>query len=193
MVQFLRNRRSPVPVQSACVMPVKEVRFGAQGADVRMEPEELQQSPGSPLLNPDDESLGKPPGGRPLFSRAVRLQLGVTAARASAGTGTGHLRLLPPALAASVSSVRPCRREEASRRRLLDLGDVRQLRLAAAGKQVHQGEAEDAQRGRDGEPVEEPPEVRARLLLVLLVVRVWVQVRVVRVKGCHPSEIIRAR
>lgn len=166
-------------------MPVKEVRFGAQGADVRMESEELQQSPRSPLLNPDDESLGQPPGSRPFFGRAVRLQLGVSAARVFAGTGTGRLRLLLPGLAASVSAVRPSGHEERSRGRLLDLGGVCQLRLAAPGEQVDQGEAEDAQRGRDGEPVEEPPEVRARLLL-LVVVRVRV-----RVKGCHPSEIIR--
>lgn len=170
-------------------MPVKEVRFGAQGADVRMESEELQQSPRSPLLNPDYESLGQPPGSRPFFGRAVRLQLGVSAARvfACTGTGTGRLRLLLPGLPASVSAVRPSGHEERSRGRLLDLGGVRQLRLAAPGEQVDQGEAEDAQRGRDGEPVEEPPEVRARLLL-LVVVRVRVRVRV---KGCHPSEIIR--
>lgn len=75
--------------------------------------------------------------------------------------------------AGGVSPVRPCRpgREELVR---LDPRVLRQLRLAASGEEVDEGEAEDAQRGRDGESVEEPPQVR-----------VWMVV----VKRCHPSDI----
>lgn len=181
-----RNLRIPVPVQPSCVMPVEEVRFGAQGADVRVEPQELQQSPGAPLFNPYDESLGQPPSGRPFLARAVRLQPRVSAVRAFANRGCGGSGDLP-GLAAPVPLVRPsgARHQELARGRL-DLGVVRQLRLAASGQEIDQGEAEDAQRGGDGEPVEEPAEVRARVVEVEMVVVVVV---VLLVKGCHPSEI----
>lgn len=185
-----RNLRIPVPVQPSCVMTVEEVRFGAQGANVRVEPQELQQSPGAPLFNPYDESLGQPPSGRPFLARAVRLQPRVSAVCAFANRGCaggcgGGGDLL--GLAAPVPLVRPsgARHQELARGRL-DLGVVRQLRLAASGQEIDQGEAEDAQRGGDGEPVEEPAEVRARVVEVEMVVVVVV---VLLVKGCHPSEI----
>lgn len=57
-IDSLRNVCIPVPVQSPCVMPVEEVRLRSQGADVRVEPQKLQQSPGASLFNPYDESLG---------------------------------------------------------------------------------------------------------------------------------------
>lgn len=187
-VESLRNLRIPVPVQPPCVMPVEEVRFGAQGADVRVEPQELQQSPGAPLFNPYDESLRQPPSGRPFLARAVRLQPRVSAVRAFAnrgGAGCSGSGGDLPGLAAPVPLVRPsgARHQGLSSGRL-DLGVVRQLRLAASGQEIDQGEAEDAQRGGDGEPVEEPAEVRARVVKVEVVVVV-----VLLVKGCHPSEI----
>lgn len=46
--------RVPVPVQSPCVMPVEEVGLGAQGANVRVEAQKLQQCPGASFFNPDD-------------------------------------------------------------------------------------------------------------------------------------------
>lgn len=56
-VMTLWNVRIPVPFQSPCVMPVEEVWLGAQGANVRVEPQKLQQRPGASFFNPYDESL----------------------------------------------------------------------------------------------------------------------------------------
>lgn len=58
MGDFVRNVSVPVPVQSPCVMPVEEVRLRPQGADVRVEPQKLQQSPCASLFNTNDQSLG---------------------------------------------------------------------------------------------------------------------------------------
>lgn len=47
----------PVPVQSLLVEAVKKVRLGADGSHVRMDAQELQQSPGATFLHPDDDGL----------------------------------------------------------------------------------------------------------------------------------------
>lgn len=47
----------PVPAQPLVVAAVEEVRLGAHGSDVRVDPQELQQRPGSALLHPDDDGL----------------------------------------------------------------------------------------------------------------------------------------
>ncbi|MEQ2202880.1 hypothetical protein XENOCAPTIV_018963 [Xenoophorus captivus] len=126
-------------------MPIKKVRLGPQSADVRVEPQELQQSPGAPLFDPDDQSLGEPPRGCPLFPRAVDLQSGVVDAQRIA----------------SVPLLRPSRppQEDVLRGRL-DFRVLRGFRLAASGEKVDQGEADDAQRGGDGESVKQAPQVR---------------------------------
>lgn len=46
--------RIPVPLQSPCVMPVEEVWLGPQGADVRVEPQKLQQCPSTSFFDPYD-------------------------------------------------------------------------------------------------------------------------------------------
>lgn len=152
-------------------MPIKEVRLGPQSSDVRVEPQELQQSPRAAFLHPDDESLGQPARGRPLLPRAVGLRRGVAAPQR-----VGSVPLLPP-------SRRP--REEVARGRL-DFRVLSEVRLAASSEKVDQGEADDAQRGGDGEPVEEPPQVGARGVEVMLA---EVVVVVAVVKGCHPSAV----
>ncbi|MED6283766.1 hypothetical protein CHARACLAT_012257 [Characodon lateralis] len=153
-------------------MPIKKVRLGPQSADVRVEPQELQQSPGAPLFDPDDQSLGEPPRGCPLFPRAVDLQSGVVDAQRIA----------------SVPLLRPSRppHEDVLRGRL-DFRVLREFRLAASGEKVDQGEADDAQRGGDGESVKQAPQVGARRVEMMLVNVVLVVVAVV--KGCHPLAV----
>lgn len=147
-------------------MPIKEVRLGSQGPDIRMEPQELQQSPGAPLFNPNNQSLRQPARGRPLLPRAVALQSGMSSLSSRA-------RPVP---------LRPSRPGQQKSARG-GVRVVRELRLAASGEEVDQREAEDAQRGGDGEAVEEPPQLRARGVEALVLVGV---------KRCHAS-VIRAR
>lgn len=47
----------PVPLQSVLVVAVEEVRLRSHGPDVRVYPQELQQSPGASFLHPDDDRL----------------------------------------------------------------------------------------------------------------------------------------
>ena len=49
----------PVPLQPVVIVAVEEVRLRSDGSDVRVNPEKLQQSPGPPLLHPDDDGLGQ--------------------------------------------------------------------------------------------------------------------------------------
>lgn len=49
----------PVPFQPLIVEAVKEVRLRADGSHVRMDAQELQQSPGATFLHPDDDGLRK--------------------------------------------------------------------------------------------------------------------------------------
>lgn len=77
---------------------------------------------------------------------------------------------------ARVSLLQP-RRPRQEKLSLLDPRTFRQLRLVESSEEVNQRETEDAQRGRDGDPVEEPTQLR-----------VWMVVEAV-VKRCHPSVI----
>lgn len=161
-------------------MPIKEVRLGPESADVRMQPQKLQQSPGAPLLNPYNQSLGEPARGRPLFSRAVRVQARVAAAERALTNRVGS---------GSVSLINPSRpsHQEIPRGRL-DFGAFCQFRLAASSEEVDQREAEDAQRRGDGEAVEEPPQVGSGAVEVGMGVVV-----VAVVKRCHPSVVSATR
>lgn len=47
----------PVPLQSLVVEAVEEVRLCAHGSHVRVDAQELQQSPRAALLHPDDDGL----------------------------------------------------------------------------------------------------------------------------------------
>lgn len=51
--------RLPVPSQPLVVEAVEEVRFRPDGSDVRVDAQELQQSPSTTLLHPYDDSLRK--------------------------------------------------------------------------------------------------------------------------------------
>lgn len=48
-----------IPMQTLCIVPVEEMHFTAGRPYVRMQTDELQQSPSSALLYADDQSAGK--------------------------------------------------------------------------------------------------------------------------------------
>lgn len=119
----------PVPAESAHVVPVKEVRFGAERADVRMKPQELQERTRASLLHSDDERVWEAPGRGPVLSWAVSIHAIIRHIVRSRQCLSQHGLIVP------------------SQRWVLRT--VHQVRLAASQQNVEDRDADDAEGKHD--------------------------------------------